>query len=335
MRTLTDTLIRTLCFVLMAALTGACELKPDSVPIVGTLERDRLELVAEARERIIEVLITEGNAVEESQVLMRLDQSLYESDLAQVRARVNRAKQRLAELIRGPRNQQVESARAELDARVNELNSQRLDHARVETLVQLKVTPEADLDRMDGSVKVAAANVEAAEARLADLIDGTTREELAQARASVAEAEAGVGRIQLLAERLVIRAPRAGIIDAIPYKLGERPPPGATVIVMLADGAPYARVYVPEPLRASVTPGLEAEVIIDGIDGGSFVGSVRYVSSDPSFTPYFALTQRDRSRLSYVAEITLIESRAQDLPTGVPVEVDFPSLRPVLETGSQ
>ena len=131
----------------------------------------------------------------------------------------------------------------------------------------------ADLDRISGAVKVASARVEAAEARLADLVEGTTREELAQARASVAEAEAGVGRVQLLAERLVIRAPRAGTIDAIPYKLGERPPPGATVIVMLAAAAPYARVYVPEPLRASVTPGLEAQVAVDGVDG-TFAGRV-------------------------------------------------------------
>ena len=321
---------RITCFALMAALTGACGPNPSPLPVVGTLERDRLELVAEARERIVEVLVTEAEAIEEGQVLMRLDQSLYESDLAQVRASLDRAEQFLAELIRGPRSQQVESARAELDARVNELNTQRLEYARVETLVQRKIIPKADLDRIDGSVKVAAANVEAAAARLADLIDGTTREELAP----VAEAEARVGSVQLLAERLVIRAPRGGTIDAIPYKLGERPPPGATVIVMLAEGEPYARVYVPEPLRARVTPGLEAEVVVDGVDG-LFVGSVRYVSSDPSFTPYFALTQRDRSRLTYVAEVTLTEPRARDLPTGVPVEVDFPSLRPAPRTVSQ
>ena len=324
---------RTMCVVLMVAFGGACETDPGPLPVVGTLEHDRLDLVAEARERIVEVLVTEGDGVEEGRVLMRLDQSLYESDLAQARASRDTASQRLAELIRGPRDQQIESARAELDGRVNELDSQRLEYARVDNLVQRRIMTEADLDRIDGTVKVAAANVEAANARLADLIEGTTREVLAQARASVAEAEARVGRLRLLAERLVIRAPRAGIVDAIPYKLGERPPPGATVIVMLADGAPYARVYVLEPLRARVAAGLEAEVVVDGIDR-PFIGRMRYVSSDPSFTPYFALTQRDRSRLSYVAEVTLTEPRARDLPSGVPVEVDFPSLRPASATGS-
>ena len=53
--------------------------------------------------------------------------------------------------------------------------------------------------------------------------------------------------LEIEAARLVVRAPRTGVVDAIPYKLGERPPPGAPVIVLLADDAPYARVYLPSP----------------------------------------------------------------------------------------
>ncbi len=94
---------------------------------------------------------------------------------------------------------------------------------------------------------------------------------------------------------------------------------------MLADGAPYARIYVPEPLRARVAPGVEAEVRVDGVDG-SFAGRVRYVAADATFTPYFALTQRDRSRLAFVSEVVLSGAEAAELPSGVPVQVDFPAL---------
>ncbi len=48
---------------------------------------------------------------------------------------------------------------------------------------------------------------------------------------------------------------------------------------------------------------------------------VRWVAHDAAFTPYFALTQRDRSRLSFLAEVEITDARAQDLPSGVPVEV--------------
>ena len=99
-------------------------------------------------------------------------------------------------------------------------------------------------------------------------------------------------------------------------------PQGAVVAVMLAEGAPYARVFVPEPIRVRVRPGTPARVRIDGIDR-SFAARVRTVSHEATFTPYYALTERDRGRLVYLAEVDLSEAEARELPTGIPVEVTF------------
>ena len=120
-----------------------------------------------------------------------------------------------------------------------------------------------------------------------------------------------------------MRAPRDGIIEALPYKLGERPPTGAPIVVMLADGTPYARVYVPEPLRARFIPGRKVAVSMDGI-ASPLEGTVRYVSAEATYTPYYALTQKDRSRLSYLAEISVTDPQAAKLPAGVPVQVRVP-----------
>ena len=49
-------------------------------------------------------------------------------------------------------------------------------------------------------------------------------------------------------------------------------------------------------------------VHIDGMKQ-PFKGTVRYVAGEASFTPYYALTQRDRSRLAYLAEIDLPSRR--------------------------
>jgi HlyD family secretion protein len=51
-------------------------------------------------------------------------------------------------------------------------------------------------------------------------------------------------------------------------------------------------------------------------------GQVRWIASEAAFTPYFALTERDRGRLSYVAKVDIAEARER-LPDGVPVEVEF------------
>ncbi|HDY8081979.1 TPA: hypothetical protein RQL02_004964, partial [Vibrio vulnificus] len=43
---------------------------------------------------------------------------------------------------------------------------------------------------------------------------------------------------------------------------------------------------------------------------------------EASFTPYYALTEEERSRLMYLAEVDLTEA-AHALPSGVPTQVDL------------
>ena len=69
---------------------------------------------------------------------------------------------------------------------------------------------------------------------------------------------------------------------------GERPAPGSTIAVLLSNDRVFARVYVPEHLRARVTPGRSIDVRVDGVQG-VLDGTVRWVSADATFTPYFAL----------------------------------------------
>ena len=103
----------------------------------------------------------------------------------------------------------------------------------------------------------------------------------------------------------------------------DEPPPGAPVAVMLVGDAPYARVYVPEPLRMQVGVGDVATVHL-GADGGrSYRGRVRMIRSEPTFTPYYALTGKDAARLSYLAEVELEGEGVAELPAGLPLRVEF------------
>jgi HlyD family secretion protein len=111
------------------------------------------------------------------------------------------------------------------------------------------------------------------------------------------------------------------VVDNLPYRLGDQAPLGAPLVVMLVGDAPYARVYVPEALRAQVKVGSQARVRAQGVDQ-VWQGKVRMIRSDATFTPYYALTGQDVSRLSYLAEIQLGEE-AKGLPAGLPVSAEF------------
>jgi HlyD family secretion protein len=117
-----------------------------------------------------------------------------------------------------------------------------------------------------------------------------------------------------------------GRVEALPYRLGERPASGVPVVIVLAAGAPFARVYVPESRLATLQPGQAVSVRVDGV-AQPLRGIVRYLAGEASFTPYFSLTQRDRSRLAFLAEIDLPEAAARALPVGLPVEVSTGSAR--------
>jgi HlyD family secretion protein len=294
--------------------------------LVGTLERDRIELIAEAQEPIIEISVREGQSVQEGDLLVRQDGGRLAAQVDRAQSAHDRAAARLAELVRGPREERISEARARLSGVESLLATAERDLERTRKLVKQGVVAPDRLDREQARRDDALASRDAARAVLQELEWGTTDEELQQARAALSEAEASLVDLRIRRERLVVRAPRGGQIDALPYEVGERPPQGAVVVVMLADTAPYARVYVPEPLRVRIRPGLDVTVRIDGVDE-TFAGRVRSVSHDAVFTPYYALTERDRSRLAYLAEVDLVDPQARDLPTGIPAEV-------VLEPGT-
>jgi HlyD family secretion protein len=302
--------------VLLAAM--ACG-TGDPLRVVGTLERDRFELVAEAPEPIVEIAVREGDRVTRGALLVQLDDRRMQAQLARAESARNRAAARLAELQRGPRSEAIAEARARLAAAESSVATARLDLERVERLVARSVESQERRDQLRGRFDEAVARRAEALAVLERHLEGTTVEELGQAEASLAEAEAALTDVAIQAARLSVRAPVAGTVDALPFEIGERPAAGAVVAILLAEGAPYARVYVPEPVRVRVAPGTSARIHVDGLEG-AFAGRVRTIARESAFTPYFALTERDRSRLTYVAEIDLVEPAASDLPTGVPVE---------------
>jgi HlyD family secretion protein len=311
--------LRMLAMSSMLVLLAACG-SPDQGQILGTLERDRLELIAEANEPILSIEVREGQQVEAGAVLLRLDLSSIQTRVDQAAAARNVAERRLAELTKGPRSQEILEARAATESAQSSLTTEAREYERVHDLVERKLLSQSSLDQARARRDTAAGTQKQTTARLNLLLEGTRIEELEQAEASLKQAQAALVEVQTSAARYVVTAPRAGRIEAIPYKLGERPVTGAPVIVMLADGTPYARVHVPEPVRAQFKSGAQVQVRLDGRDQ-PLNGVVRYVSADAAFTPYYALTQEDRSRLSFLAEIDLPDEAARDIPSGIPVQV--------------
>jgi HlyD family secretion protein len=305
---------------LLAVLTTGCSGDGYPQEMHGTLERDRLELVAESHERIVDVLVREGERVRADAVLLRQEAGTMQPRIDQARAALAEAERRLADAVEGPRQREIDEARAALAGAESALETERREFDRVDALVERKLLSASNRDQARSRRDSALASRDQMRARLRLLQEGTRPEQVREAESAVTRARAALAELETSAALYEVRAPRDGWIEALPYELGERPPAGAPVVVMLAEGAPYARIHVPEPLRAGVIAGGKVSVTVDGVEG-ALDGTVRYISAEAAFTPYYALTQKDRTRLSYLAEVALDDARAASLPVGVPVQV--------------
>jgi HlyD family secretion protein len=304
--------------MLTAAITSGCA--DDAPQVLGTLEYDRIALPAPSAERIVSVDVHEGDRVKAGDILMTLEPTRIAAQTDALRAQTDQQREVLAELEAGTRGEQIAQARARVANAQALARDARAYHARLQPLGQRKLVAAADVDRARAAAESADANVRNTQAALDELERGARRERIAQAQAAVRASEAQTAAQAVTLDKLKIVAPRAGRIDSLPYELGDQAPLGAPLAILLVGDAPYARVYVPEPMRADVKIGDAATVRVDGRDA-TLSGRVRSLRSEPSFTPYYALSGKDAARLSYLAEIVI--DGGEDLPAGLPVQVEF------------
>lgn len=310
-------------WLLLAILAAGCQ-DEAALYAVGTLERDRIELAADSSEPIVAIPVNEGDRVQAGTTLLEQDPARAEARLAQARAARDQAIAALEEAIAGPRAQEIARAEARLAAAESAVITAGHELRREEALVARDFASRNRLDVLQGRYEEARARRREAEAGLDELQEGTRSEVVQRAREALAGAQARVRELEILLVRTTVTASVDGVVEALPLEIGERPRNGETVAVLRALGPTFARVHVPEPVRARLQVGAPAEVLIDGRDA-SLPARLRWIATEAAFTPYFALTQRDRSRLSYAAEVVLTDAEAGSLPVGIPVEVRFPA----------
>jgi HlyD family secretion protein len=311
---------RALAIALLALAATACR-RSGETPMLGTLEWDRVAVAAEVSEPILAIAVHEGDAAKAGDPVLTLDPRRTDAELAQAAADARKATAALDELRHGSRIETIDAARAALAGAISTQSNARRERDRIAEIRKRGLVAQADLDNAETALRTATAQANSARANLDELLHGTRIEDIEQAEAALAAAEAAVRRLSLTRARLDVRAPVDGRIDALPFKLGDQPPLGATLVSLLSGASPYARIYVPASRRAHLAQGARCRVQVQGV-AGTFAATIRSLRSDPAFTPYFALTGDDASRLAYRAELVLEGDAATKLPAGLPVEAE-------------
>ncbi|RLV59086.1 biotin/lipoyl-binding protein [Parashewanella curva] len=315
---------RHLIVSLLAIWICACQPAPDQA--LGTIERDRVTLTATASEIIRQLPKHEGQKVKVGDVLVQLDTKNQQALLAEAKAQQAKANAALLRLTNGERPEDIAAASAQVQqAKAKDIQAEKA-FIRIRDLFAQRLVSQSNLDKARADRDTARANLHSATEAFLKLTAGARVEDVEQAKAELAAAQAQAALQQQRLKELTITATRNGILDNLPYNLGERPPLAGIVAIIQANSVPYARVYVPASHRIKMVIGAQVPVHVDGVKG-SFAGKVRRIATEPSFSPYYALTESERSHLMYLAEITL-PFISESLPSGVPAQADLSHIQP-------
>lgn len=255
---------------------------PDGIAMSnGRLEAERIDIATKLAGRIAEVLVSEGDWVENGDVLARMDAVEIEAQLRQAQAAVLEARQ------------QAIQAQALMRQREAELTLAETDFARVKQLSTEGFTAQQRLDQQRSVLDTARAAVAAADA-------GITL-----ADASISAAEAAVDRLQSLIDDSSLVAPRAGRVQYVLAHEGEVIASGGRVVTLTDLSDMYMTIFLPTEDAGRLAIGAEARIVLDAIPDYVIPADVTFVASTAQFTPRSVETASERDQLMFRVKLTV------------------------------
>jgi len=294
--------------------------KPENqLTLSGNIEAHESLVSFKIQGRIIDLPVEEGQWVEQGTLLARLDDADYRQKVRIDEANVNVRESNLALTLAGTREQEVKaSQQTMLDAQAD-LQQKKLDDDRALNLFSKEEISAQDRDRADTALKRAEAIFQAAQQRYNQAVEGSRKEDIAIARANLAEANANVGLSRVNLSYTILRAPSAGVITVRQAELGEVVVPGTPVVTLADLDHIWLRAYIAETDLGRIRWGQEASVTTDTYPGKEYRGRVSFISSSAEFTPKSVQTYKERVTLVYRIKID-VENPNHELKPGMPAD---------------
>ncbi len=198
----------------------------DPMVVSGFIESDQINVTSELSGRIVSIAASGGDQVTAGQVIVQLDHSLLDAQIAQAQAAVDTAQAQLAQIKDGPRPSDVAAAQAALTAAQQNYDKVRAGPTadqiaplkdQVDSAKAALDQAQAAYDRIGGAsnpfigmapqsiaLQQATSNYNVALAVLKDALTHPTAAELAAAQSQVQQAQAALDRLTPTAESIAV-----------------------------------------------------------------------------------------------------------------------------------
>lgn len=292
----------------------------------GRIEATEVDVAAKLAGRIEEILVKEGDFVQQGQALAHMQVSTLEAQLAEAEASHQEAVHAIAAAKAqiALRQSDVAAAQAVVMQRQAELDAANQRLKRSQSLAGQGATSRQQLD----DDRTAALSTEAAmTAARAQVVAAEAAVQAAEAQHIGAEsraraAAATVARVEADIADSVLRAPRDGRVQFLVAQAGEVLAPGGKVLNLVDLSDVYMTFFLPEVQAGRLALGGEARIILDTAPQYVIPAEISFVASTAQFTPKTVETESERQKLMFRVRArippTLLKQYLEYVKTGLP-----------------
>lgn len=226
----------------------------------------KIDVVVDGKRYTEQLGVVLGQSVSAGEVLVELDATDYELALATAQSKLMRTQAELQKLLAGQRAEDIERLRAACDEARARYNLALSDFDRVKQLFQKQAISRSEYDSRATEAETAKAALASAEAALQAAETGPTPEEIAVAKATVAQEEAEVRVAEENLSETTIRAPYDGVVTGIYVDEGDRVTAagGSQILEIMDLRFLIAEVGVPETYLGKIQVEDQATMTVAG-----------------------------------------------------------------------
>ncbi|HZS52241.1 MAG TPA: efflux RND transporter periplasmic adaptor subunit [Bryobacterales bacterium] len=369
----------------LVAFRGFQRQPEDKIVLSGNIELTEVNIAFKTAGKLIERMVDEGDPVTKGMVIARLDrdqllrqqereraalaaaqmqlaqaqtavnwqQQTLHADLEQRRADLRAYEAQYEQLKNGSRPQEIQDAKAAVEAAQAVYDRARNDWERAQALFKNDDISRAQYDQYRTQFDSAQAALKQAQQRADLVLIGPRQEQIEAARAQMERARAALkmaeanelelkrrnqevsarraeiererAQIALIDSQLedtVAVSPIEGVVLVKAADVGEVLAPGATVVTIGDMDHPWLRGYIGERDLGRVKLGTKAKITSDSYPGKAYWGRVSFISSEAEFTPKQIQTQEERVKLVYRIKID-VDNPRRELKLNMPVDAEI------------
>ncbi|MDO5552149.1 MAG: efflux RND transporter periplasmic adaptor subunit [Planctomycetia bacterium] len=298
---------------------------PAPLSLSGNVDDRQVNLAFTIAERVATIHVEEGDFVHKGDLLGTLETTRIENRIAEAEAVVNGAQASLDKAVNGYRKEEIGMAEAAVEIVKAQIKAAENQFKRSQKLVATSAVSEQDTEDAEANYKKLLAELDLAQTNLNRMLTGTRDEDVAAARANLAQATAALAIQQQNLTDTKLYAPQDGIIRNRILEPGEMATPQTTALTLAIVSPKWIRVYLSEPLLPKIKSGDKVRITVDGLPEKAFDGWVGFISPSAEFTPKNVETRELRTSLVYEVRV-YAEDPENILKLGAPATVTFPDI---------